>query len=1117
MNDETPTPRNEEPDPRGQRLSAWQQELLEELMALDPELGGLYQEGLALVERLESPGVGHILAHVGRELTRGVVTALLETDDQLSPEDLEEISENENHRGKIAHCLGLRASDPQVSEWFELHKFFPSAAHHRGVGDAPDPGGLRLNFERLTRLLYGLVGPYFKTQSELDVFLEIEDPVAADVAAVREYLLRPQARRYFYGHLTNSAWLPLLAQNEVFDRPPERRVNDDGSWQAVVWPEGEFLRRVAAEAPDMVVDVLLRLSTEISNPAVWSVVADVAIQVPPELGARLAPNLAKAVGNVLPVVFADGLLKLIPKLAEAGQREAFVVADALLRVPSDSEVGELSPYSLRSDWVFPRLRFTQFPELTDKALGALEGLEPERLIQLLLNKINQISALSRKLDLRLVDLSRRSGGRPSPEDVVGQLLDAASRTLTRFSLRSVTEARRALELVGLYDGDAFAAMKYAIIGEAGEQLPDELDAVLESTIAVEPEQFGRAIASLLRNQFANASDGAQEVFWYSLQRGPDSETVTGTLAFRGISKPTASDIKEIKEGWQRRRLTWFRGEIPERLRELAQDLGVWGETPSIEDQELAEVGFYSGGASWGEPRSFAAQDLDEREAAEIVQLLLDWQPDDQSIESGTKRGLEMSLQELASASPNKALEAVEIGGASLEMSFVRSVFDGLRDYVRTGEAVLDWVRAGKLAQDVLGRENQSGVPLEVRRWTLRAIIDLFEEGARKDVIPPEAHEDVWAALIRVIGDPVIWNEGEEPVDTFYSVLSAGLNRTASRTVLASLTLGLSSYRQAEESGAEHPHAAAEPQIVSVLDLLLQQRGTDRVTAEVILGQFLPQLGLLAPKWLEAHRDELLASGASKPLQHPAWGGYVTRARYNDSTFKSLRPWYVKAAREAADAPPVAGPGANSASLTRGLVDHVLTAVVRGVAALGDGDGLVETTFANVPAADRAKVYWAIFRGWSDTEQAPSPEFIGRLLAFWEWRLEELEKLDGGDQVIEEAQGLAWFMKTPYLPLGQVLALGLRTAKVSQGRLESYTEWDRLSELAHTDTDVAYEIAELVLEAQLREPHHYVPVGQVKEFLRFALSNGQETTKARARRMVNRLGEKGYDAFGDLLS
>ena len=100
MNDETPTPRNEEPDPGGQRLSAWQQELLEELMALDPELGGLYQEGLALVERLESPGVGHILAHVGRELTRGVVTALLETDDQLSPEDLEEISENENHRGK---------------------------------------------------------------------------------------------------------------------------------------------------------------------------------------------------------------------------------------------------------------------------------------------------------------------------------------------------------------------------------------------------------------------------------------------------------------------------------------------------------------------------------------------------------------------------------------------------------------------------------------------------------------------------------------------------------------------------------------------------------------------------------------------------------------------------------------------------------------------------------------------------------------------------------------------------------------------------------------------------------------------------------------------------------
>ena len=203
------------------------------------------------------------------------------------------------------------------------------------------------------------------------------------------------------------------------------------------------------------------------------------------------------------------------------------------------------------------------------------------------------------------------------------------------------------------------------------------------------------------------------------------------------------------------------------------------------------------------------------------------------------------------------------------------------------------------------------------------------------------------------------------------------------------------------------------------------------------------------------------------------------------------------------------------SLTESLADHVMTAVLRGQAAVGDPDELVEKTFANVPVAERGHAYWGVFRGWSDTEEAPPQAFIERLLAFWEWRLNSLERIKDSAEAVEEAQGLGWFLRTPYLPATEVLRLGVRTAKAAEGKLEIHSDWARLRDLAATDVDAAYDIAELVLESQLSEAHHYVRVDDVKALLRIVLDEGEPETRSRARRLVNRLGEAGYEDFHDI--
>lgn len=405
--------------------------------------------------------------------------------------------------------------------------------------------------------------------------------------------------------------------------------------------------------------------------------------------------------------------------------------------------------------------------------------------------------------------------------------------------------------------------------------------------------------------------------------------------------------------------------------------------------------------------------------------------------------------------------------------------------------------------------------MQTRQALLRSATDLVEEGTRNDLIPAGLEEEVWSAVTTAVTHPIAWDEEEEDFQSFGNLLTAALNRTASRAIEAALHAGLWSYRLRAGTDTGEASRVAEEHLAPILNEIFQRTGSGRVAAEAMVGQFLSQLKLIAPEWIEEHLAELLDSGAVEPLAHPAWGGYLTRSRFYDSVFKALRPWYVGAAEAATATSTKVTSDGGDWSLTESLADHVMTAVLRGQAAVGDPDELVEKTFANVPVAERGHAYWGVFRGWSDTEEAPPQAFIERLLAFWEWRLNSIERIKDSAEAVEEAQGLGWFLRTPYLPATEVLRLGVRTAKAAEGKLEIHSDWARLRDLAATDVDAAYDIAELVLESQLSEAHHYVRVDDVKALLRIVLDEGEPETRSRARRLVNRLGEAGYEDFHDI--
>src|SRR5207302_9806965 len=169
----------------------------------------------------------------------------------------------------------------------------------------------------------------------------------------------------------------------------------------------------------------------------------------------------------------------------------------------------------------------------------------------------------------------------------------------------------------------------------------------------------------------------------------------------------------------------------------------------------------------------------------------------------------------------------------------------------------------------------------------------------------------------------------------------------------------------------------------------------------------------------------------------------------DAVFRQLRNWYLRAAGALASAT------STEADLrwspARGLANHVLIALVRGAASIGDSDHLVEKTFAAVSPEVRSEIYSDLYQSWSASEE-PIPEApAARLAEFWEWRVHYLESLQKGPELEKEAAGLMYFLSTPYLPAADAIRLGQRTMRLST--VESHTRaqaWERLGELAVAD-------------------------------------------------------------------
>lgn len=565
--------------------------------------------------------------------------------------------------------------DASIARWRQLSNQGSGFAHRvREMGhDLPQPDLVRRLVDELTAALLGVLAPWFVSIGEVDRMLTLKTPSEVDARTLVQILATPSQLHYFYSR-ADERWLDVMANvDRGMTRPPEL-VPVDGGMQAPGWPQGHFLSRVAAAAPDAVTAVALRVQAS-NNYRVTDVIVDIALALPAVNSVRLLPSLIRRIGSatILDFVAVD-VGKLVRKLGE----EDYSAEGAGLLV---AMARPLAVRDRRSSWDLEQL-LGSIESVA--AAGVSLGSDLYRLLKRTFpaRRLRKYSTMW----LRNIDRKPRYGA-----DAQWMLANA----LYRFLLAAPHSA--AVECTATLLGEREAVARRIALAAIADR-PDLLkvpDPLLLDAAAWDEEnstryEFRRALGAL----WPRASKAARAAL---LKYAADAAEA-GVFVERAEAAGSERSPDEIRCAWRGRLLHRIADDLPKAW------LKRYGPLPEIEDDRMPDL------TRWGGDESpIEASALAELPADEAIALLTTWsEPDQHHLDGPTLAGLARTAGEVIPARLAEFAEHTE-AIAGLRPPIVGAITSGIERSLREGK-LEDPPSAVAFVMDVVGQIDATTAP-----------------------------------------------------------------------------------------------------------------------------------------------------------------------------------------------------------------------------------------------------------------------------------------------------------------------------------------------------------------------------------------------------------------------
>ena len=953
-------------------------------------------------------------------------------------------------------------------------------------------------------------------------------PTSEQVSRAVALLRRVEQYRYFFDRLENPLWLrPLLAKGFFTNPPDPVRDESKRTISFPPWPESRYLARMAATAPDVVLEIALGIP-ETGNTRVHEDLVEAALAMAPHLSVRLAERAAGWLDSPYHSLLPEKVGQLVVHLSKGGQIEsALRLTRALLVVLPDPQAAEESDEDRYRFPPEPRGRFDvwNYRQILKRDLPRLVKAAGRPALDLLCDLLETAIHLSRLGADAAPPEDYSYVWRPAVEEhsqnLSLRLKDAlfaavrdAAEQLARESPGVVPTLVAQLEARPWYAFHRVALHLLRLFPEAAPSLVAER---LTDRATFDNLTLHHEYVHLLRAGFSRLTPNEQGTILTWIEASPEREQFrTGFQQLQGV-EPSDADYVRYAEAWRRDKMALLGDALPAELRDLYEELVAKHGTADHADF----VSYHS--AVWHGPTSpKTVQNLQSMSVEEVTSYLKNWTPPG-GFTDPTPEGLGRVLGSLVAADPQRfTLEAEKF--KLDEPTYVRSILQGFREATGHGRT-FDWSPVLALSawaaghpREVSGELGPHGDRDPHWGWTRKTIAELlsagFAEGAME--LPLELRQRSWEILSLIIEDPDPTPSREADYSRDPATLSINTTRGEAMHSVIKYALWVRRHLQKLPDGAERlARGLGEmPEVRSVLEYRLKPENEASLAIRSVYGQWFPWIGLIDKTWAGEYAALIFpAQEESHALWEAAWETYVRFCAPFDDTFGLLSSQYrlaVSRIREPDDRRGIDAPESR-------LTEHLMTFYWRGKLALDDREGLLAHFYALAPVSLRAHAIEFIGRSLYETKGAVETTIVDRFKALWASRLEWVRASNDFTLNAGELVGFGWWFASGKFEVDWAMSQLNETMKLAgKAELDDLVA-ERLASLAPEVPAQAVECLALLVEADKEGWGILGWAEHAKRVLIAALVSNDTNAQQSAVQLVHRLGARGRHEFRDLLA
>lgn len=944
-------------------------------------------------------------------------------------------------------------------------------------------------------------------------------PTDAEVHAIRLRLNKLPLRTAFYSKLDNPHWVTALSKQDVFKNPPATEVMPDGMVRSDVWPEIDYLVRMAPIVSSEVVAVLEPIADS-TNQWVRRGIMEACTVMDPVDVARLVPKMKQWPGDELANFRNDprDISTVIVRLLEGGQHaKGMQLADAYFgprpaaRPPKhgipEPDSG-MEPYWYHEELpkVASALGRSRVPTLV-KWLRAYQEHStsfkgaPGADMSYIWRPIIRVSpehsgheigdALVDELRAALVDSLCTS------TDAVCALLADDQPLLRRIAFDVLVEAIEGVE-------DKSAERAAAPSGHE-QQLADAARRVLEDETFIDSNYRGEYVP-FVRACLAWRSMVDVSPFFEEVREGPLSlrDERRGRFAQEGDTPEQAEErCEDYKRRWQHSMLTLVgHGHLPDDLDALLSCLDEESGAIEVRD-ELVHIESFTGSSSPIDVETMQAMD-DQR----LLDYLKNWHPDPDNFMGPTHEGQGRVLTEVVAKEPTRFVGDLE-QLKTLRPTYVRAVVQGWRSAVEAGLS-LPWDLILTFAEWVVGLADDTKIAGEGDEFDddrdYRALkselLRLIESGlAAKPDDESAAIPDGLAD--RVLGILTVFASDPEPTPE-YEAEYGGDN-------MDPLTLSLNTMRPVAIRALirlvhRFAGSATADAALSLLEQHLEGRDESLAVAAAV-GEGTGRLYDSVRPWIEERVGVVYGDAApTSPWQQVALSTVFATHRVHVALIELLRKPLAVTIEQMPDAELTAGWRTHARTFPQLLGDWLVTAMIGGH--LDPDDPLVQAWFDHADPALRGEVLGHM--AWQTMHWQTVPDVVlERVAALWDRRVEHVRK---HPEDAAELSGAYWFARSDkFGPEWWLPRLEYASSVIPNYDMHGMVG-EKLAAAAATDPDTSLRILENVLsDAPVDHGLMYYDLIEhaVPQVIAAALDSGEPDVERRAAELMHRLGDRGY--------